>query len=63
PVFGTYQVPGMPLRFSEGVRHPDLRAAYMGEHNVEVFTQLAGISADEVRALEASGALIAKPDL
>jgi crotonobetainyl-CoA:carnitine CoA-transferase CaiB-like acyl-CoA transferase len=63
PVFGSYQVPGMPLRFSEGPRHPDLRAAYMGEHNVEVFTQYAGVSEAEVRKLEQEGALVAKRDL
>ena len=63
PVFGSYQVPGMPLRFSEGPRHPDLRAAYMGEHNVDVFTQYAGVSAAEVRKLEQEGALVAKRDL
>ena len=63
PVFGSYQVPGMPLRFSEGPRHPDLRAAYMGEHNVEVFTQYAGVSAAQVQQLEKEGALVAKPDL
>ena len=62
PVFGSYQVPGMPLRFSEGPRHPDLRAAYMGEHNVDVFTQYAGVSAADVRKLEQEGALVAKPD-
>ncbi len=62
-VFGSYQVPGMPLRFSEGVRHPDLRAAYLGEHNVDVFTKYAGITEAEVRQLEQEGALIAKPDL
>jgi crotonobetainyl-CoA:carnitine CoA-transferase CaiB-like acyl-CoA transferase len=63
PVFGSYQVPGMPLRFSAGVRHPKLDAAYMGQHNVEVFTQFAGVSEAEVRELEGSGALIAKPDV
>ncbi|MGE0860212.1 MAG: CaiB/BaiF CoA transferase family protein [Gammaproteobacteria bacterium] len=63
PVFGDYQVPGMPLRFSEGPRHPDLRAAYLGEHNVEVFSKYAGVSEAEVRKLEQEGALIAKPDL
>ena len=63
PVFGRYQVPGMPLRFSEGPRHPDLRAAYMGEHNVDVFTQYAGVSEAEVRKLEQEGALVAKRDL
>ncbi|MBX9607110.1 MAG: CoA transferase [Gammaproteobacteria bacterium] len=63
PVFGDYQVPGMPLRLSEGPRHPDLRAAYLGEHNVEVFTKYAGVSEGEVRKLEQEGALIAKPDL
>jgi crotonobetainyl-CoA:carnitine CoA-transferase CaiB-like acyl-CoA transferase len=61
-VFGDYQVPGMPLRFSEGERHPDLRAAYLGEHNVEVFTQYAGASEGEIRALEREGALLTKPD-
>ena len=63
PVFGSYQVPGMPLRFSEGPRHPDLRAAYMGEHNVDVFTQYAGVSEAEVRKLEQQGALVAKRDI
>ena len=62
-VFGSYQVPGMPLRFSEGPRHPDLRAAYMGEHNVDVFTQYAGVSEAQVRKLEQEGALVAKRDL
>ncbi len=63
PVFGSYQVPGMPLRFSEGPRHPDLRAAYMGEHNVDVFTQYAGVSEAQVRKLEQEGALVTKRDL
>ncbi|MFP6780534.1 MAG: CoA transferase [Gammaproteobacteria bacterium] len=62
PIFGSYEVPGMPLRFSEGVRHPKLEAAYMGQHNVDVFTKFAGVSETEVRELENSGALIAKPD-
>ena len=63
PVFGSYQVPGMPLRFSEAPRHPDLRAAYMGEHNVDVFTQYAGVSEADVRKLEQEGALVAKRDI
>lgn len=63
PVFGSYQVPGMPLRFSEAPRHPELHAAYMGQHNVEVFTQYAGISTAEVRKLEQEGVLVAKPDI
>jgi crotonobetainyl-CoA:carnitine CoA-transferase CaiB-like acyl-CoA transferase len=63
PVFGSYQVPGMPLRFSEGPRHPDLHAAYMGEHNVDVFTQYAGVSEAQVRKLEQEGALVAKRDV
>jgi crotonobetainyl-CoA:carnitine CoA-transferase CaiB-like acyl-CoA transferase len=63
PVFGDFQVPGMPLRFSAAPRHPDLRAAYLGEHNVDVFTRYAGLSESEVRQLESEGALVAKPDL
>lgn len=63
PVFGSYQVPGMPLRCSTSPRHPDLRAAYLGEHNVEVFTKYAGLSEAEVRSLEKEGALVSKADL
>jgi crotonobetainyl-CoA:carnitine CoA-transferase CaiB-like acyl-CoA transferase len=63
PVFGTFQVPGMPLRFSGYPRHPDLRAAYLGEHNVDVLTRYAGLSEGEVRQLERDGTLVAKPDL
>ncbi len=62
-VFGSFQIPGMPLRFSEGTRHPDLRAAYLGEHNVEVFTKYAGASEAAVHTLEREGALLSKPDL
>ena len=62
PVFGSYQIPGMPIRFSAAPRHPDLQAAYLGEHNVEVFTRYAGATEAEVRQLEQEGALIAKPD-
>jgi crotonobetainyl-CoA:carnitine CoA-transferase CaiB-like acyl-CoA transferase len=63
PVFGSYQVPGMPLRFSEAPRNIPLQAAFMGQHNVEVFTRYAGVSEAEVRKLEQEGALVAKPDV
>ena len=35
----------------------------MGEHNVDVFTQYAGVSAADVRKLEQDGALLTKPDV
>jgi crotonobetainyl-CoA:carnitine CoA-transferase CaiB-like acyl-CoA transferase len=63
PVFGTYQIPGMPLRFSEFPEELPLQAEYLGQSNVDVFTKYAGRSASEIRRLEEEGALIAKPDL
>ena len=63
PVFGTYQIPGMPLRFSEFPGELPLQADYLGQSNVEIFTKYAGATEAEIRKLEEEGALVAKPDL
>ncbi len=63
PVYGDYQVPGSPLRFSKYPGHLDLRAGYLGEHNEEVLSGLLGYPAQKLRELEAAGVLQSKPDL
>ena len=55
---GTVHVPNTPWRFAgleTGVRG---EPAYRGEHNREVFTQLAGLSAEEIEKLEANEVLL-----
>lgn len=59
--YGDLQIPGIPLRFSEFPEPLDLQAPYLGEHNREVFTRLAGLTAAQVDALQAEGVLHAEP--
>jgi crotonobetainyl-CoA:carnitine CoA-transferase CaiB-like acyl-CoA transferase len=59
--YGELQIPGIPLRFSEFPEPLDLQAPYLGEHNREVMTKFAGVSAEDVAALEAEGVLHAQP--
>ena len=57
PVFGSFQVPGMPLRFSEfPLRDPGL-APFLGQHNAEVLQDYLGLDAAAVDKLIAVGAL------
>lgn len=59
PVFGSFQVPGMPLRFSAfPVREPGL-APFLGEHNEEVLGGI-GMPVEQVRALTEAGVLVSK---
>ncbi|MBK8131525.1 MAG: CoA transferase [Gammaproteobacteria bacterium] len=58
--FGTFQMPGMPLRFSEYANVADLEAPYLGEHNHEVLKNLLAYSAGEIAALESQHILVAE---
>jgi crotonobetainyl-CoA:carnitine CoA-transferase CaiB-like acyl-CoA transferase len=59
PVFGSFQVPGMPLRFSAfPLREPGM-APFLGQHNEEVLGDV-GVSAQQVRALTEKGVLVEK---
>lgn len=58
---GTFAIPQSPWRFStarSGVAGPP---AWRGEHNRLVCRELLGYSDEEVDALEAAGALVARP--
>ncbi|TAL05103.1 MAG: CoA transferase, partial [Porticoccaceae bacterium] len=59
--FGTFQMPGMPLRFSEYANVADLEAPYLGEHNHEVLKNLLAYTDGEIAALEGQHILIAEP--
>lgn len=61
PTAGRFQIPGIPLRFSEWAVEAPRRAPYLGEHNEEVLTGLLGMAPRQVRALEAAGVLVSEP--
>lgn len=59
--FGTFQMPGMPLRFSEYANVADLEAPYLGEHNHAVLKNLLAYTDAEIAALERQHILVAEP--
>ncbi len=56
PVLGTITIPGNPLRFSEQPGDLDLIAPLLGQHNVEVLTEV-GFSAERIAAMTDAGVL------
>lgn len=59
--FGTLDIPGMPLRFSEFPDDLPLQAPFLGEHNEEILTTRLSYTAEQVRELQNAGVL--KQDL
>jgi crotonobetainyl-CoA:carnitine CoA-transferase CaiB-like acyl-CoA transferase len=59
--FGTLDIPGMPLRFSEFPDDLPLQAPFLGEHNEEILTTRLSYTAEQVRELQTAGVL--KQDL
>jgi crotonobetainyl-CoA:carnitine CoA-transferase CaiB-like acyl-CoA transferase len=57
PVFGSFQVPGMPLRFSAFPLREPGQAPFLGQHNGEVLGGV-GVSAEQVRSLTETGVLV-----
>jgi crotonobetainyl-CoA:carnitine CoA-transferase CaiB-like acyl-CoA transferase len=56
-IFGEFEAPGFPLRFSAFPERLPLEASLLGEHNREVLSQLLGYSEDRIRTLETEGVL------
>lgn len=54
---GTFDIPGMPLRFSEFPDDLELDAPFLGEHNAEVLGEVLGYDASRIAALENEGVL------
>jgi crotonobetainyl-CoA:carnitine CoA-transferase CaiB-like acyl-CoA transferase len=57
PLVGRFDVPGMPIRFSEFPDDLALVTAGAGEHNGEVFSELLGLEIEELRELAEEGIL------
>lgn len=55
---GSFEMPGMPLRFSAFDNDLQLDAPYLGEHNAEVLSSLLGMGSDDISALTTQGILI-----
>ncbi|HEX4881755.1 MAG TPA: CaiB/BaiF CoA-transferase family protein [Porticoccaceae bacterium] len=60
-VAGSFEMPGMPLRFSGFANDLDLQAPYLGEHNAAVLGGLLGLSAERIAGLTTEGVLVAEP--
>ncbi len=58
---GSFEMPGMPLRFSAFANDLDLQAPYLGEHNDAVLGGLLGLSAQRLAELAADGVLVSEP--
>ena len=61
-LFGEFDMPGFPLRFSDFPDPLPLEAATLGEHNGEVVTELLGHSEDELETLRKDGVLVEKKE-
>jgi crotonobetainyl-CoA:carnitine CoA-transferase CaiB-like acyl-CoA transferase len=57
-IAGSFDIPGMPLKFSEFPNDLPLEAPTLGQHNREVLCELLGRSADEVDQLRAAKVLV-----
>jgi crotonobetainyl-CoA:carnitine CoA-transferase CaiB-like acyl-CoA transferase len=59
-IHGDFEMPGMPLKFSQFPKDLPLEAATLGEHNEEVLTTYLGRSKAEVQQLCEAGVLVEK---
>jgi crotonobetainyl-CoA:carnitine CoA-transferase CaiB-like acyl-CoA transferase len=57
-MLGEFDIPGMPLRFSNHPELPPLQAPLLGEHNAEILTGLLGYGTAQVAELEQGGVLV-----
>ncbi len=55
-MLGEFDIPGMPLRFSNHPELPELDAPFLGEHNAAILGSL-NYSAERIAALESAGVL------
>jgi formyl-CoA transferase len=57
-LFGEFEAPGFPLRFSAFPERLPLEAPILGEHNGEVLSRYLGYPPERIRALETEGVLM-----
>ena len=61
PLFGEFDAPGFPLRFSAFAQELSLVAPTLGQHNREILSTYLGYSAERISELEADGTLHSGP--
>ncbi|MBL4869236.1 MAG: CoA transferase [Pseudomonadales bacterium] len=57
---GSFDMPGMPLRFSAYANDLELNAPYLGEHNQAVLQELLGMDSEYISALTDKGILVSE---
>jgi len=57
PTLGKVSLPGFPIKFSETKGDISVPAPLLGQHNEEVYSELLGLSRDEVEALRKEGVI------
>ncbi|MEZ0123318.1 MAG: CoA transferase [Candidatus Reddybacter sp.] len=58
---GSFEIPGMPLRFSAFDNDLELETPYLGEHNNEVLSNLLGMDSAKINTLTTQGILVNEP--
>jgi len=59
-LYGDFDIPGMPLKFSRFPQDLPLQADTLGQHNEEILTTYLGRSQEDVQRLRAEGVLVEK---
>ena len=62
-LIGEFDIPGMPVKFSQWPEKTSLSADLLGEHNEEVLGTLLGLSDRDIAALYADKVLVRDPSL
>ncbi len=57
---GEFTIPGVSYNFPKFPRL-ELQAPFLGEHNTQVLTELAGLTPEQVAQMEADGTLVSEP--
>ena len=57
PVLGMTSLPGFPIKFSETKGDISIPAPLLGQHNIEVYTEVFGLTIDEIEILKKEGVI------
>jgi CoA:oxalate CoA-transferase len=63
PRIGAFDIPGMPVKFSQWPNDTMLKADLLGEHNEQILRELLGLSDHDIAALYADHVLVRDPAL
>jgi len=61
PAFEQFDIPGLPVKFSDWPDRTDLKASRLGEDNEAVLSEMLGLSESEISQLYADQVLLKRP--